>query len=267
MARYPQKESKEPGANRRAILNALEAVKRPKVDVKDTKAVEERIMEYFQYCIENDVSPSVSACCSWLGIHITTIEKWYQGQQGSPEHQRIAAKFYGIIQDIWAQKMDGGDINPVSGIFMGKAFFGYKDTQEIVVNHTVQNEISTADLIAESRMLPGAENIITDNNARVIEDVQPLQIEQKEECVLPADYDPRYQKAADRKHKQDERHQKALENKAKKPEYLKNYFQEHKEEYNERHRKYRAEAKERAQKEAEQAQKGRSLTRTLTRNS
>lgn len=149
----------EPGANSKAVMNALIGLKKPRVDVKDPQAIAERMEEYLNYCIENDVAPSVAGCANWLGVHIDTVSAWYSGRRGSPEHQRTAANFYGVLQDIWAQKMDNGNINPVSGIFMGKAFYGYKDTQEIVVSNNNNQERSIADLIAESKRLPGAETL------------------------------------------------------------------------------------------------------------
>lgn len=233
MAKY-QSQKPEPGANSKAVVNALMGFKKPRVDVKDTQAIAERIEEYLNYCIENDVSPSVAGCANWLGVNIDTVMAWYSGKRGSPEHQRTAANFYGVLQDIWAQKMDNGNLNPVSGIFMGKAFYGYKDTQEITVTHKTNQEMSIADLIAESKRLPGAETLSLPTNEstntidadfRVLED------------------DRRYERAVEKRERAEQRKAESEANapkrKAAKKEYLKNYFQEHKEEYNERHRAYR----------------------------
>ena len=165
-------------------MNALEAIKRPRVDVKDPKAIEMRIKEYLHYCLENDLIPGVVACSNWLGINYQTLTQWYDGTRGTPEHQRVAARFFGIVQDCWQQNMDADNINNITGMFVGKAFYGYKDTQEITVTHTVKNDISNAELLAESKLLPGAERVITDDNARVI-DAEIKQIAQKEADEVP----------------------------------------------------------------------------------
>ena len=178
MAKQQPKE-KIPGTNRKVLQNALEALKHPRVDVKDPKAIQERITEYLEYCMKNDIIPGVAACANWLGIHIVTLESWYAGRTGSPEHQIVVSRFYGIMQDVWQQNMDESNINNISGMFMGKVFFGYKDTQEIVVNTKTQNELSVADLIAESKMLPGGENLIIDGTAKILED-NLTETEQKE---------------------------------------------------------------------------------------
>jgi len=172
--------SKTPeGKNREILKNALEALNHPRVDVKDPKAIQERITEYLKFCMDNNIIPGVGACANWLGVSIETLLSWYSGRTGSPEHQIVAARFYGLMQDVWQQNMNDGNINNITGMFMGKVFFGYRDTQEIVVNQRVQNELSVADLIAESKMLPGGDNLIIDGTAKMLEDT-PTEQPQKE---------------------------------------------------------------------------------------
>lgn len=249
--RSKAKSRKEPGANRQALINALAGYKKPRVDTKDPQAIAERIEEYLNYCMENDLAPGAAMCANWLGVDVHTLSDWYTGKYGTPEHQRIAARFYGIIQGVWEQDMHEGTINPVSGIFVGKAFYGYKDTQEIVVQHTTTEQLSISDLIAESKRLPGAETMSLPNSTPTID----------------ADYtiiesNPGYEKAvaraerkrvasAERRAKYNLPEDASAEeyNKAYKKQQLKEYFQDHKQEYNERLRKYRAAKK--AQKEAE----------------
>lgn len=230
------KPQKKAGANRAALLHALEGYSKPRVDTKNTEEIAERIDEYLRYCAENDLAPGAAMCANWLGISISTLQSWYAGIRGTPTHQRIAARFYGIIQSVWEEDMHEGNINPVSGIFIGKAFYGYKDTQEIVVQHTNSERLSVADLIAESKRLPGAENLSLTDNAQTI-DADYKVIE------TPIEDDSRHQKAVDRQKRAEERLAASIADrprqKAAKKEYLKNYFQEHKEEYNERHRGYR----------------------------
>ena len=148
----------ETGTNSRIVKNALASWKLPRIDTKDTAAVEKRIFDYLQFCVDSDITPSVAGCANWLNITVRTLEYWYTGQRATSEHQRIATAFYAILQDIWAQDMATGTINPVSGIFIGKVFFGYKDTQEIVIAPKQHEELSTADLIAEAKQLPNYED-------------------------------------------------------------------------------------------------------------
>lgn len=173
--RKPSKamENLEPGANQRIIKNALEAWNRPKIDTRDVSAVRERMSEYINYCMEHDVALSVAGCASWLGINADSLKAWYTGYRGTVEHQRLANQFYMMLQDAWAQAMSEGRLNPVSGIFMSKIEFGYKDTTEIVVNQKAQNELTTDDLIAQAKMLPGAEPVSLPSQ---FVDVEPSEI-------------------------------------------------------------------------------------------
>lgn len=230
------KPQKEAGSNSKELLNAMEAMKHPKVDTRNIQAIEQRINEYLQFCVNNDVSASIPGCANWLGVNIRTLEGWYTGYRGSPEHQETAARLYGILQDVWSQKMEEGRINPVSGIYTSKIFFGYREQQEIVVQTKTQGQLSVADLIAESKRLPGAENLsLTDSEKTIDADYKIIE--------QPIEDDEYHQKAVDRQKRAEERHTAAVANapkrKAASKEYHKKYFQEHKEEYNERHRAYR----------------------------
>lgn len=223
------KPQKKPGENRKTLLNALEAWKRPRVDVKDPKAIEARIEEYLQYCVENDVAPGVAGCASWLGVAYRTLEGWYTGYRGSPEHQRVASRLYGVLQNVWEQDMHEGNINNIGGIFTSKVFFGFRDTQEVVINQTVKNELSVQDLIAESKRLPGSETMALPQNGTIDADYK----------VLEDDFG--YNRAAARAEAQAERKAKSEALKPireqKRKDYHKEYYQEHKEDYAESKRR------------------------------
>ena len=214
---------KPAGANTRNLTLALEAWNLPRVDTKNPAAIEERIEMYLRHCAEHDIAPSVSGCSAWLGVTRNLLQSYYQGNIGTPQHQIVVTKFYNVLQNVWAMDMHEGNINPVSGIFMGKAFYGLKDTQDIVITNgnATQDRLSNAELIAEAARLPGANTLALPEGTQTVE-----------ACVE----DARYMKAVERQ----ERIQKRKEEWAKAPtkkEYLKKYYQEHKEEYAERKRK------------------------------
>ena len=148
------RETQETGTNTRVVRNALASWNLPRIDTKDTAEIEQRIKEYLTYCVDQDICPSVTGCANWLGVSVRMVEYWYRGERGTAEHQRIITKCYNVLQDVWAQDMKEGNINPVSGIFIGKVFYGYKDTQEIVINPKQTEEVSTKDLIEEAKLLP-----------------------------------------------------------------------------------------------------------------
>lgn len=244
-------QSKEPGANRKILEHALAANQYPRVDLRNPQAIKDRINIYWQYCLDHDVLPSVAGCANWLGISVDAIHSWYTGRRGSIEHQKIANDFYIKLQDIWAQNMQESNIDNISGMFMGKVFFGYKETQEIIVKQNDYNELSAEDLIAESKLLPGAEVLALPDNAQVV-DIKPTIVDKY--AVPDKDLiDDRYQKSAERQAKKDCWNDKERQ-KARKLAYDKAYLKAHpeadkanKKRYLERKKMQRA--AERAQKE------------------
>lgn len=126
-------ENANPGDNARYLRNALVALDLPPIDVADAKQVESRIHQYFDWCISNDQKPKVSGMANWLGVHRDTINSWFRGECRSRTHSDLIKKYYGILEELWESYMQDGTINTVSGIFLGKVMFGYRETSEIVL--------------------------------------------------------------------------------------------------------------------------------------
>jgi hypothetical protein len=128
---YPQTKK---GDNARYLRNALASLDMPVIDISDSTQVGERIRWYFDNCLENDSKPGIAGLCNALGISRMTFFNWQNGRTSTKEHQEIARKAKGIIEELYEQYMSNGKINPVSGIFLMKNNFeGYYDRQEVVL--------------------------------------------------------------------------------------------------------------------------------------
>lgn len=123
----------EPGDNTRYLRNALAIWDLPPIDISDEKQVEERIKWYFQKCMEDDVKPGVVGLSNALGVTRDTLWDWKSGNTRAGTHSDVVKKAYGILEQMWEDYMQNGKINPVSGIFLGKNHFGYKDQTELKV--------------------------------------------------------------------------------------------------------------------------------------
>lgn len=134
-------ENAKPGDNARYIRNALVAFDLPPIDLDDPDQVENRIHQYFEWCVNNDQKPKVSGMANWLGVHRDTINSWFRGECRSKTHSDIIKKYYGLLEELWEAYMQDGVINTVSGIFLGKIMFGYRETSEVVLtpNTPLQN--------------------------------------------------------------------------------------------------------------------------------
>lgn len=123
----------EPGDNTRYLRNALAIWDLPPIDISDQKQVEDRIKWYFQKCMEDDVKPGVVGLSNALGVTRDTLWDWKSGNTRAGTHSDVVKKAYGILEQMWEDYMQNGKINPVSGIFLGKNHFGYKDQTELKV--------------------------------------------------------------------------------------------------------------------------------------
>lgn len=133
----------DPGDNSRYIRHALVAWNLPPIDISDPEQVRQRISDYFDYCEQNDRKPQLVGMANWLGVSRETLNTWKRGEYRSETHSDIIKKAVDVLEEIWADYMQNGKINPASGIFLGKNFFGYKDVQDVIV--TPNNPMENAD--------------------------------------------------------------------------------------------------------------------------
>ena len=123
----------EPGDNSRFIRFAMTAWNLPPIDISDPKQVEQRIGEYFQHCADCDRRPQVVGMCNWLGISRQTMNEWLRGEVRKDTHGDIIKKAYSFLEEMWAEAMLTNRLNPATGCFIGKNWYQYSDTQQIIV--------------------------------------------------------------------------------------------------------------------------------------
>ena len=133
-------ENVEPGDISRYIRDAriafdggLERKPLPPIDISDPEQVKQRISQYLDYCELNDKKPSPSAMASWIGVSRDTLNSWKRGEYRSETHSDTIKKAMVLMEEIWYDMMQGGKVNPGSGIFLGKNMFGYKDIADVVI--------------------------------------------------------------------------------------------------------------------------------------
>lgn len=128
IARYNQEQKK----NAEYLSFALQSFGMKRVDTSDPEAIEERLVWYFERCIENNMKPTMSGMAAALGVSRRRLWDWHNGVS-RPQNYDIIESAYNMMEQLWEMYMMNGQINPASGIFLGKNHFGYKDVQDIVV--------------------------------------------------------------------------------------------------------------------------------------
>ncbi len=128
-------ENLKPGDNTKFLSHALELASMPKVDLNSNEQVDERIAWYFRKCAENDMKPTVAGMALALGTTRSSLFEWETGQKRGSNFDRADSikKAKEILAALWEDYMLNGKINPVTGIFIGKNHFGYRDQTDIVV--------------------------------------------------------------------------------------------------------------------------------------
>ena len=61
------------------------------------------------------------------------MNEWKNGEVRTATHGDIIKKAKSICEEIWSDLMMSNKLNPGAGCFMGKNWFNYSDTQQIVV--------------------------------------------------------------------------------------------------------------------------------------
>ena len=126
-------ENAEPGDNTRYLRYAMASLNLPPIDVADPKQVEQRIYEYFQYCIDNDRKPNIKGLGNWIGVDDETVARWRRGEYRAETHCGVIKKAIDILQEMWWDYGQNGKCNPASWIFIGKNAFGMRDETQVVV--------------------------------------------------------------------------------------------------------------------------------------
>lgn len=148
------------GDNNKFTTFALAIMQLSDIDIKDPEQIRSRIVEYFKLCAQHDMKPAVAALALALGIdrrRLWEINNDVAGRNTSmpQECKELIKMAYASLEVLWEGYMTSGKINPVSGIFLAKNNFGYRDTQEYVVTpNTMQNDTPVEVIEAKYDELP-----------------------------------------------------------------------------------------------------------------
>lgn len=168
------RKSAEPSDNSRYMQKNLEVFNLPEINLFNRDEVLARLNEYFNIAREYDSKPTVVGLAMALGLSRQSLYEIKTGKIRNPQHRynkipedvvQVIRKAYDYLEMLWEDYMQNGKINPVSGIFLGKNNYGYKDKQETVITPNYQKPEYDAESIRE-RYLPSKE---VDGESRVID--------------------------------------------------------------------------------------------------
>ena len=156
----PQCVDAPPGDNNKYTSVALKIAEMDACDLHEPSQVKQRVHDYFQICADNDMKPTVSALALSLGTdrrRLWEIANNTEGQLHIPDESKVyIKKAYAILDVLWNDYMQNGKINPVSGIFLAKNHFGYKDQTEYVLtpNNPLGDNVDRTTISEKYKELP-----------------------------------------------------------------------------------------------------------------
>ena len=113
----------------RMILNQLSGYRRRKI-AKTAEEFEKRVSEYFEWCTENEVLPTIEMLSAACGTTRTTIFRWSKGQYRDREWQRIAIAAIQAVRAATEVAGQEGILSPPIAIFTLKAH-GWSDNKPL----------------------------------------------------------------------------------------------------------------------------------------
>ena len=155
--------SSKPKKSREAISFVMELYEWPMIDLSDAEAVRQRIHDYYELCEKWDSKLLVSGLCIALGTDRHELQKWSKGKETvlgkrlSYESAQELQKAVKLLETNWEFAFqNGGFTQPVTGIFIAKNNFGYKDESSTVIHHESSKKGLSKKELAEkySKALP-----------------------------------------------------------------------------------------------------------------
>lgn len=135
----------EPGEISKIVKDAVTISRWPAIDTNNPDQVLDRISQYYDYCIQNDIKPDMSGMALALGVSRKTLWCWENGvDSNKPVAVRNALKKGREISEaITVNLMQANRLNPIPALFLLKNNHAYKDQTDVVV--TPGDPVSTND--------------------------------------------------------------------------------------------------------------------------
>lgn len=137
-------QEQETGLEEQSIDFLMELSSFGAIDLSDPDAVRQRYVDYLALCKRYKTKPLISGFCRVMGVSRAELIDWSAGKRTalgdklSPESASLIKNFLEDFEVSWEYAFqNNGYRNPVTGIFLAKNNFGYKDTSETIVSHKV----------------------------------------------------------------------------------------------------------------------------------
>lgn len=130
-------------ANIRHIDHTTSLALMPPLEVWDAESIGRRTMEYLEKCKEDGVRVNLSSYALALGTTPDGLNELINDKRKTDEVRAALLKGISMVESIMIEMMMEQRINPVTGIFLLKNHFGYKDQSEISFKGHIETDKKT----------------------------------------------------------------------------------------------------------------------------
>lgn len=125
---YPQQQQPDIEPDQLSLMVSNMAELERMEPVNEPEEIRERLDFFFDWCSRKQLRPTVSLMCLCLGHPRQTLWTW---QQRGGERGALIDRAKQLLEALTETWLLTGKTNPVSGIFILKSQFGFKDTVTI----------------------------------------------------------------------------------------------------------------------------------------
>ena len=121
----------------------------PPINIDNPHEVEQRIGEYFNFCIKENKPPNLIGMGNWLGVNYQTVQDWKDGIVKQNTVAPVIQRAMAMIEDSLVEQVQSNPKIMVGGMFLLKSMFRYREQSDVNINMGSQNErVLSADEIA-----------------------------------------------------------------------------------------------------------------------
>ena len=130
-------------ANERHIDHTMSLAMMKPLEVWDAEHVGRRTAEYLEKCKEDGVRVNLSSYALALGTTPDGLNEMMCDKSKTQETRNAIQKGVAVIESVMIEMMMEQRINPVTGIFLLKNHFGFKDQSEISFKGHIETDKKT----------------------------------------------------------------------------------------------------------------------------
>ena len=141
-------DSDRKSVNSTYLFHSAKIAEMPRCNLLDANEINQRSLEYFKACSDDGVRPSLTGLALSLGTTVKGFQGLFADRRMPEDCINALGKAAAKVEDVTISLMLDTRVQPVTGLFILKNHFGYKDASDVNIN-TIRKGGETAQELAE----------------------------------------------------------------------------------------------------------------------